>query len=412
MRFSGVFPLLLLVSFACSNKVQTSQCVPGMSISCTGAMSCMGYQVCTNEGTFGACQCDATTTTGAGGAGTATATNASTAVSSASVAGTSTGGPGSGSTSTGGGCTTPDCLAMGQQGMCDANLALEATDPMDGARAIGICQAYAPGGWGIKTATWVRADGAALGMGDGGQAGDGDLSLGKGIVPSFGQSVVPKEGSNMLVLSSGSARRPTDPGYHSVSGYWKDNTAHTPPAGYPKASTFCSGVTTGQPYDSAGLSVTMHTPSDAVALSFDLDFYSYEFPNYVCSTYDDQFVAFLTPKPADTIDSNISFDLMGDNISVNTPLLSVCDPQTAGGHAFACPKGAGELLGTGFDAQMNGSAATGWLETRAAVPPSSDITLQFAIWDSGDGVLDSTVLIDNFQFHTEALGPTSTTALP
>jgi hypothetical protein len=80
----------------------------------------------------------------------------------------------------------------------------------------------------------------------------------------------------------------------------------------------------------------------------------------------------------------------------------------AGGKNFACALGYDQLIGTGFDEQSDpfsgtlGSAATGWLVTTAPVEnPGAEITLMFAIWDSGDGVLDSTVLLDNFTFDVD-----------
>ena len=47
------------------------------------------------------------------------------------------------------------------------------------------------------------------------------------------------------------------------------------------------------------------------------------------------------------------------------------------------------------------NAATGWLLTSAPALNGTIITLRFAIWDSGDAILDSLVLIDNFQWSEE-----------
>ena len=40
--------------------------------------------------------------------------------------------------------------------------------------------------------------------------------------------------------------------------------------------------------------------------------------------------------------------------------------------------------------------ATGWLTSQAPVSPGEEFTLEFMIWDAGDGILDSSVLLDNF----------------
>lgn len=321
-------------------------------------------------------------------------------------------GSGGGSTGSGMACTDPACVGTTPQGGCDTGLALDGADPMDGARAIGLCKVAANGSWGVTKAEWVNADGSPLGA--------GDLQLGKGILTGFGPNVHPREGMKVLALSSGSARQPTDLDYHDVGdssgllgGFWKDQTPEGSPPGYPKDSPSCAqGTPTGQPYDSAGLRLSIHTPKDAKSISYNLDFYTFEFPNYICQQYNDFFVAMMSPKPSNLPDGNISFDSQGNTISVNAGFLQVCNPQSAGGKNYACPLGPAELQGTGFEINPNGSAATGWLETKAPIEaPGSDITLQFAIWDSADGLLDSTVLIDNFQFQLGA-ATTGTTPIP
>ena len=48
---------------------------------------------------------------------------------------------------------------------------------------------------------------------------------------------------------------------------------------------------------------------------------------------------------------------------------------------------------------------TRWLQTTINLEPAATnngvITLLFGVWDSGDGVLDSTVVIDNWQWSAE-----------
>jgi hypothetical protein len=77
-----------------------------------------------------------------------------------------------------------------------------------------------------------------------------------------------------------------------------------------------------------------------------------------------------------------------------------------------CPGGDLELGGTGFgltgtwcsvydkkktNSSVNGGA-TGWLTSQAPVKAGETFTLEFMIWDTGDAVLDSSVLIDNFRW--------------
>jgi hypothetical protein len=155
--------------------------------------------------------------------------------------------------------------------------------------------------------------------------------------------------------------------------------------------------------DGVALQLTIRVPTNAKSLSFDTNFFTVEFPDYICSTYNDTFVVMMSPKVASLPDGNIAFDSAGNPISVNNALLQVCTPQTAGGKTFTCPLGAGPLSGTGFEEKNNDGphAATGWLTTTAPVETDAgkNITLLFTVWDSSDGNLDSTVLIDNLTWQ-------------
>jgi hypothetical protein len=315
-------------------------------------------------------------------------------------------GPGSGG---GTACTDASCIGNTPQGECDVGLAIDSSDAMDGARAIGICQEAEGDKWGVISAEWVKSDGTPLVGGDGGPFGDGSsLDNGKGILAGFGNTVAPREGANMLALSSGSARDPGDASYHDPAGDWKDSLSHGAPAGYPKDSPSCpAGTESGEPYDSAGLRLAIKTPTDAKSFTFEFNFYTYEYPDFICDIFNDFFVAMMTPTPTGLPDGNISFDADGNTISVNAGFLQVCEPCSTGGKTFNCPLGYGDILGTGFDTNtftlncdIQGSAATSWLVTTAPIEaPGEEITLHFAIWDSGDGSLDSTTLIDNFRFQ-------------
>ena len=176
-------------------------------------------------------------------------------------------------------------------------------------------------------------------------------------------------------------------------------------------------MTSGSPHDSAGLEVVIKTPTNAKSLSFDLDFYTFEWPEFTCSTFNDFFVALQTPKPDNRPDGNVSFDSEGNTISVNAGFVQVCackdgPPCTAGGKGFPCKLGWDQLEGTGFDSVPWNSAATGWLVTTTPLPkPGDEITLHFAIWDSGDGILDSTVLLDALRFDPQP-APIETQPIP
>lgn len=287
---------------------------------------------------------------------------------------------------------------------CDATLAVDDNDAFSAAKAIGLCHQASENGpeWGVISARWITADGGSM-------AGQTNFDLGHGILGAFGSNVQAREGTKLLAISSGTARQPSDPGYQSPGGYDKGYTSGTA-WGYAPSSPNCPGsVTTGTPHDSIALELRIRVPTNALSASFDFNFFTYEFPSWICSEYNDYFVALLDPTPPGQTDPNVSFDSGGNPISVNNALLQVCNPpQTAGGIYFPCPLGDSELQGTGFE----NHAATGWLQTTITVDPQAlnngEITILFGVWDSGDGVLDSTIIIDNWQWSAEpATGSTT-----
>jgi Putative metal-binding motif len=275
---------------------------------------------------------------------------------------------------------------------CDNALPLEGHDPRGAVAALGLCRGVQGASWGVLGARWTTPAGSAE-----------VAPISRGLLPAFGP-VQTIEGARMFALSSGTARAPDQAGWDTPLGYDKGYQTGTP-SGYPKPAPACPNVLTGPAHDGAALEVTLRVPTNARGLSFEHNFYTYEFPDYICTRFNDYFVTMMRPPPAGLPDGNIAFDEKGNPISVNNSLLGVCAAQTAGGKTFKCPLGDAALTGTGFD----GHAATGWITTRAPVRRGSEITLLFAIWDSGDGVLDSTVLLDHFQWSSAPVRCTQTT---
>ncbi|NUP12782.1 MAG: hypothetical protein HOW73_42630 [Polyangiaceae bacterium] len=285
---------------------------------------------------------------------------------------------------------------------CDAGIDLDEMDPMFAAKAVEICKVSSgPNDWGLVSAEWVMADGAP-------PPADATLAqrfhLGHGFVDDFGPNVDLRAGDRMLILSSGTARRPEDPGYQSVNGFSKGYQGGFAD-GFPKESPACPGTTTGGVNDPTGVELVLRAPSNATGFSFDFDFYTFEWPGFICSTFNDFFIAIQEPFPAGQLDGNISFDSQGNPVSVNNALLQVCgcpgnppNPCEAGGKIFDCNLGNIELIGTGFGFDTAGSdhGGTSWLRTTSVVNGGEEFHLRFAVHDSGDGVLDSTTLVDNF----------------
>ena len=279
---------------------------------------------------------------------------------------------------------------------CDAQLAFDSNDPFDAAGAMGICtRAQSDEEWGLIDARWTMANGDPAIV-------HPNFSLGHGILDDFGAQSSPQEGERFLALSSGTARQPGHPDYEDVEGFAKGYISATP-NGYPKEAPACPGVVTGATHDDVALEVVLRAPPKAESLAFDFNFFTFEWPEFICSPFNDYFLAFLTPLRAGQTDPNISFDSEGNVVSVNNGLLRVCgcasgppceappgDPLIF----YDCEEGQGELSLTGFE----GAAATSWLVTRAPVAPDEVVTLRWMVFDSGDGVLDSTVVMDNFRW--------------
>ncbi|MFO0757866.1 MAG: putative metal-binding motif-containing protein [Byssovorax sp.] len=281
---------------------------------------------------------------------------------------------------------------------CDDGLAVADNNAMNAAKAVELCQQLQdPKKWGVKSAKWVLPDGASA-------AGMPSYDLGHGILSGFGPNVNVQGGKRMLALSSGTARQPTDPGYQDVGGFDKGYTTGNP-QGFPKESPACPGTITGEAHDGAALQLEILTPTNAQGFSFSFNFFTYEWPDWICSTFNDFFVSILMPFPANQQDGNISFDSQGNPVSVNNAFLEVCGcfggpPCIAGGKNFSCALGASKLLGTGFgaDTAFADHGSTYWLQTQAPVQPHSNITIRWAVYDSGDGILDTTTLVDNWQW--------------
>jgi hypothetical protein len=302
---------------------------------------------------------------------------------------------------------------------CDGMLDLAEPNAMGAAWAVELCKkSTGPKSWGVTEAQWVLPDGtpppAAM-------PASTNFHLGHGMLSAFGSNVKVQAGGRMLGLSSGTARQPTDPGYQAVSGFQKGYPSAVAPMGFPKESPMCPGVTSGVPTDGAAVEITIRTPSNARGFSFDFNFFTYEWPAFICSTYNDVFFALLSPQPIGQSDGNIAFDTLGNPVTVNSASLDACGcmsgpPCAAGGKTFTCPLGAQSLIGTGFsktDAGMMDHGSTFWLRTSAPVAPNGEIILRWGVYDAGDGVEDTTTLIDNWQWITNAgkvaLG---TTAVP
>ena len=129
--------------------------------------------------------------------------------------------------------------------------------------------------------------------------------------------------------------------------------------------------------DHVTYSFDIQVPQYANSFSFNFNFFSREYPEWVGSAYNDTFEVWLDSQ---SYQGQIVFDAFGNPVTVNNALFSVTNPA--------------DLVGTGFDQD----GATGWVTTIAPCTGGETMTVSFEIYDVADGVWDSAVMIDNFQF--------------
>lgn len=304
-------------------------------------------------------------------------------------------------------CDNDDDGQIDNPPSCDADLA-ERGSAEEIARAIGICDRASDKGYGLVSARFTR----------GYQRTEEPAPEQHGVLGKFGNVIRPREGERLAVISTGYAQEfngaPDAAFGGSSSRDWHGavpgGTGSAPP-GFPKGAENCPQSMDVN--DVIDVKLELKAPKNASGFKFDFNFHSAEWPAFICSDYNDGFIAYLSAasynggKP-----DNISFDARKNPVSVNNGFFDRCTPgvglgcqsPTAGGKS-KCPGGPAELAGTGFgiigDAcgQSEPSTlggATGWLSSTAPIQAEETFTLELVLWDTGDGILDSSVLLDNF----------------
>jgi len=233
--------------------------------------------------------------------------------------------------------------------------------------------------------------------------------LSRAIMGAFARKgpLKPKRGKGFAVLSTGVANY--DP--HASSTCPQDGTDFHLKNGQdpdPKNKD-------KKAFDMLILTMELVVPTNARSLSFNFHFLTTEYPEYLDDIYNDTFWVQMkhagdSAKGIAPFDGNISFDKNGTPIRLNGAFFSICDPYYKKPKTkVMCTRRANTLLGTGYakgecqrgyagNFTVANGGSTGWLTTTAPVPPGKKITLTFSIFDKGDGILDSTVLVDNFQW--------------
>jgi hypothetical protein len=314
----------------------------------------------------------------------------------------------------GNGCDDDDNGIVDDPPACDGSLAT--TGPAgDFAKALGLCTGTKPAvadatHWGVVSATYTQGYSNTT---------PPDANQ-HGIMSKFGTNVNPRQGSALGSLSSGYAANQDGCGTTTFKYGCPMTGAGAAPPGYPKAAGSCPIDNTAN--DVSALVLQIKVPANAKGFAYDFNFYSGEWPEWVCTSFNDSFVAWLTSAAfsGKSGDFNISFDSKGNPVSVNNNFFQACSPANATvgcmgtSSTDTCSLGNSELQGTGFfitgdsacGQSDSGGGATGWLTTQAPAQAGETMTIQFIVWDTGDQAYDSSVLLDNWNWQP---APTSVT---
>ncbi|HEX2642867.1 MAG TPA: choice-of-anchor L domain-containing protein [Thermoanaerobaculia bacterium] len=188
-----------------------------------------------------------------------------------------------------------------------------------------------------------------------GPTGSGATLPGLGVIQ-------PLRGSSFAVLSTGIIGSVPEPG-----------------ADFPPASV--GG-------DQASFTLVLRVPAGESRLSFDFNFLSAEYPDFIGSQFNDTFLAVLS-------DANGSRVIA--QASVNSSFFFPASSSRAGGSGFDIfsqdPEGVDEVFGTG----LPDAGVTDFQSVDVPVTSNGTITLTFSVEDQGDGILDSAIVLDNLQ---------------
>lgn len=166
-------------------------------------------------------------------------------------------------------------------------------------------------------------------------------------------------------------------------------------------------------YDNVEFQVKVKAPKNAIGFQVDYIFFSEEYEEYIGTQFNDKFYILLrAPQTTGGQQKIINFTACS-----SSSYKDFIDPETnkpacyiAINTAFSekCPSVKTNIAGTGFecapsiflDSSATGSS-TGWLTTSWPIGANEEFELIFHIHDTGDGVYDSEVILDNFRFVTE-----------
>ena len=319
---------------------------------------------------------------------------------------------------------------------CDGALDSRPGSSLDYAKAIGLCRTTTEGErtWGVLSAEIVHANGVG-----------GVTPNRHSIRPVFG-TIPPQEGARVAVFGSGVASDAVQsnpslgdgaPGSEvdlstcdaggCITDWFSSNRPGVKAAFKLPSSPMCGGESDQKKAnDSVMLRLRIRAPTNAQSFRLKTRFFSEEYPEFVCSSFNDQMIL-LIDTPGASVGNPPDKNLMtyatdggswpvGINLAAGTPLFQTCQSKASAPMCWdtsvnvnSCGQGPGELANTQYSAGGAMGCVRGggtiWMGTRGNVKPGQIFELRAAVWDVGDHALDSLVLIDDFEWSVDVVEP-------
>jgi len=188
--------------------------------------------------------------------------------------------------------------------------------------------------------------------------------------------------------------------------------------GTPQSDDLQGGATATDPFipgsdihDVIDLKIVGTAPAGVTGFSFNYIFMSVEFEEWIGSDFNDKFYMILK---APTTTGNVPIVInAGDCLNpgafydfVDSKGAKKCFIGINSAFGEPCTAPVTNIAGTGFEcsAQANdhGGSSTGWLTTQWPILPGEPFELVLHVHDTGDGIYDSMVLVDNFAWLSGA----------
>lgn len=184
---------------------------------------------------------------------------------------------------------------------CDAGLSSNSLDAVDFAHALDLCRRTSESPptprtrtWGVVFARFLRSDSIGTPSPDA-----------RAIRASFGTNNLPKLGSGLVVLSTGTAAAPgeTNPAHTPFDPGTDFGLTSTPPSDWLALNRNHFPTVAGCPTPSASVvhdpilyELRLRVPTNAHSFQFWASYFSADFPESICSGYSDYFLVLLTSE--------------------------------------------------------------------------------------------------------------------